>query len=65
MTFPFMSNSISSRYPNPHLNTGILAYSIGYTLLAPILDFNNQRLIPEISILGILRFKVLLCKTSS
>ena len=38
LTFPFMSKSISTRYPNPHLNTGILAYSIGYTLLGPCID---------------------------
>lgn len=54
LTFPFMSNSISSKYPNPHLNTGILAYSIGYTLLAPILDFNNQRLLPPLLLFLIL-----------
>lgn len=54
LTFPFMSNSISSKYPNPHLNTGILAYSIGYTLLAPIFDLNNQSLIPPLLLFFIL-----------
>ena len=56
LTFPFMSNSISSKYPNPHLNTGILAYSIGYTLLAPILDLNSQYLIPPLLLFFILHF---------
>lgn len=54
LTFPFMSNSISSKYPNPHLNTGILAYSIGYTLLAPIFDLNIKNLIPPLFLFFIL-----------
>lgn len=54
LTFPFMSNSISSKFPNPHLNTGILAYSIGYTLLAPIFDLNSKNLLPPLLLFLIL-----------
>ena len=56
LTFPFMSNSISSRYPNPHLNTAILAYSIGYTLLAPCIDNIDNKPIAALILFLLLHF---------